>query len=265
MPRDSLMDVDEHGAMLDPLTALPAWVKGEKRLSSMLPYVSLVTDRTIRTRGNELMQCIRLEGVNSTTSEDAYLDRIGGLLAGIVGQVGTEFSFYLHKVSKAVDVTLPPIPGDGFAAEVDLRWRAHLARAGLRDKTITISVLKRPEAGSRIPFGLGASKARLIADTTRRMRKLDEVVAFLLSSFDELKPRLLSDRRTSGVPGQSQHWRGAPAPSALAPWRDRRRRGQHPRHVPRDHNPSVRRRGWGKVRRDLCGEELPRQDRQPDA
>ena len=103
MPRDGIADEVENA--LDPVTALPAWVKGEKRLSSMLPYVSLVTDRTIRTRGNELMQCIRLEGVNSTTSEDGHLDRIGGLLAGIVAQVGTEFSFYLHKVSKAVDVT----------------------------------------------------------------------------------------------------------------------------------------------------------------
>jgi len=43
-----------------------------------------------------------------------------------------------------------------------------------------------------LPFGLAASHARLAADTTRRMRKLDEVVGFLLSSFDELKPRLLA-------------------------------------------------------------------------
>jgi len=190
MPRDGLAD-DVEGA-LDPLTALPAWVKGEKRLSSMLPYVSLVTDRTIRTRGNELMQCIRLEGVNSTTSEDAHLDRIGGLLAGIVAQVGTGFSFYLHKVSKAVDVTLPPIPGAGFAAAVDQRWQAHLGWSGLRDKTLTLTVLKRPETGSRLPFGLSAGRARHAADTTRRLRKLDEVVGFLLSSFDELKPRLLA-------------------------------------------------------------------------
>lgn len=177
---------------LDPLTALPAWVKGEKRLSSMLPYVSLVTDRTIRTRGNELMQCIRLEGVNSTTSEDAHLDRIGGLLAGIVAQVGTGFSFYLHKVSKVVDVTLPSIPGAGFAAAIDQRWRAHLGRSGLRDKTLTLTVLKHPETGSSLPFRLGAAGARHVADTTRRLRKLDEVVGFLLSSFDELKPRLLA-------------------------------------------------------------------------
>lgn len=190
MPRDGV--ADDVSDALDPLIALPAWVKGEKRLSSMLPYVSLVTDRTIRTRGNELMQCIRLEGVNSTTSEDAHLDRIGGLLAGIVAQVGTGFSFYLHKVSKAVDVTLPPIPGEGFAAAIDQRWRAHLGRSGLRDKTLTLTVLKRPETGSSLPFGLGAARARHVADTTRRLRKLDEVVGFLLSSFDELKPRLLA-------------------------------------------------------------------------
>ncbi len=190
MPRDGIADEIENA--IDPLTALPAWVKGEKRLSMMLPYVSLVNDRTIRTRGNELMQCIRLEGVNSTTSEDGHLDRIGGLLAGIVAQVGTEFSFYLHKVSKAVDVTLPPVPDEGFAAAVDKRWHEHLGRAGLRDKTLTLTVLKRPEAGSRLPFGLGASRSRHAADTTRRLRKLDEVVGFLLSSFDELKPRLLA-------------------------------------------------------------------------
>ncbi|WP_347267920.1 type IV secretion system protein B4 [Paracoccus sp. (in: a-proteobacteria)] len=190
MPRDGIAYEVENA--IDPLTALPAWVKGEKRLSSMLPYVSLVTDRAIRTRGNELMQCIRLEGVNSTTSEDGHLDRIGGLLAGIVAQVGTEFSFYLHKVSKAVDVTLPPVPGEGFAAAVDKRWHAHLGRAGLRDKTLTLTVLKRPETRSRLPLGLGASRSRHAADTTRRLRKLDEVVGFLLSSFDELKPRLLA-------------------------------------------------------------------------
>jgi len=89
MPRDGVAaEVSEE---LDPLTALPAWVKGEKRLSSMLPYVSLVTDRTIRTRGNELMQCIRIEGVNSTTSEDAHLDRIGGLLAGMRRDMACDF------------------------------------------------------------------------------------------------------------------------------------------------------------------------------
>ncbi|WP_425100989.1 type IV secretion system protein B4 [Tropicibacter sp. S64] len=187
MPRDSRYDDN-----LDLATVLPSWVAGEKRLSQMLPYVSLVSDTVIRTRGNELMQCIRLEGLNSTTNEDAHLDRIGALMAGIVAQAGTGFSFYLHKVSKAVEVDLPPIEDAGFAGEIDRRWRTHLRASGLRDKTLTLTVLKRPETGRGLPFLAGSSRARLAQDTARRMRKLDEVVGFILSTFDEMKPRLLS-------------------------------------------------------------------------
>ena len=187
MPRDS-----GYGDNFDLGTVLPSWVAGEKRLSQMLPYVSLVSDTVIRTRGNELMQCIRLEGLNSTTSEDAHLDRIGALMAGIVAQAGTGFSFYLHKVSKAVEVDLPPIEDAGFAGEIDRRWRSHLRASGLRDKTLTLTVLKRPETGRGLPFLAGSSRARLSQDTARRMRKLDEVVGFILSTFDEMKPRLLS-------------------------------------------------------------------------
>ncbi|MAQ45057.1 MAG: type IV secretion system protein B4 [Confluentimicrobium sp.] len=187
MPRDA-----GYGEDLDVGTVLPFWAAGEKRLSQMLPYVSLVSDTTIRTRGNELMRCIRLEGVNSTTSEDAHLDRIGALMAGIVAQAGTGFSFYLHKVSKAVEVDLPPIEDTGFAGEVDRRWRSHLRASGLRDKTLTLTVLKRPEAGRGLPFLAATSRARLAQDTVRRLRKLDEVVGFILSTFGEMKPRLLS-------------------------------------------------------------------------
>lgn len=57
MPRDA-----GYGEDLDLRTALPPWVAGETRLSQLLPYVSLVSDTVVRTRGNELMQCIRLEG-----------------------------------------------------------------------------------------------------------------------------------------------------------------------------------------------------------
>jgi type IV secretion system protein VirB4 len=176
MPRDGI--ADDVADALDPLTALPAWVKGEKRLSSMLPYVSLVTDRTIRTRGNELMQCIRLEGVNSTTSEDAHLDRIGGLLAGIVAQVGT-------------GVLLLPAQG------VESGRRDPAAHPGRRVRGCRRPALARASGsggparqdadpdGAEAPRGRQPSALRSggvprahAADTTRRLRKLDEVVGF---------------------------------------------------------------------------------------
>ncbi|MGX0978033.1 hypothetical protein ACSSVY_003773, partial [Roseovarius sp. MBR-51] len=82
MPRDGIADEVENA--IDPVTALPAWVKGEKRLSSMLPYVSLVTDRTIRTRGKEstvkcgaIMQPFRFRTKASTPDAIARTWRAG--------------------------------------------------------------------------------------------------------------------------------------------------------------------------------------------
>ncbi|MGB7244661.1 MAG: type IV secretion system protein B4, partial [Sulfitobacter sp.] len=106
MPRDE---------SFDPMTLLPEWVKKEKALAHMLPYVSLVDDHTVRTRGSELFQCIRLEGVNSYTTDDDHLDKIRALFASIISQIGPEFSFYVHKVSKAIDPALMALKGDDFA------------------------------------------------------------------------------------------------------------------------------------------------------
>ncbi len=93
MPRD---------AALDARTMTPDWYARETRLAHMLPYVSLVDDQTVRTRVNELFRCIRLEGINSYTTDDAYLDKVTALFARIVAQLGPEFSYYVHKVSKAI-------------------------------------------------------------------------------------------------------------------------------------------------------------------
>ena len=68
MPRDDAQVQD---------TLLPTWTSRERQLAHMLPYVSLVDGQTVRTRGNELFQCLRLKGVNSNTTHDAYLDKHG--------------------------------------------------------------------------------------------------------------------------------------------------------------------------------------------
>ncbi len=163
-------------------------------MAAVLPYVSLVDDVTIRTRGNALLQCIRLDGVNSMTTEDAHLERIRALFAGIIAQIGPEYGFYVHKVSRAIDTRLPPVDGTGFAAEVDRRWQSAMSSAGLRDKTLTLSVLKRPPPGNGWPLRARASIARMKSQSDKQMRKLGEVVGFLRSTFAEMNPRLLSAR-----------------------------------------------------------------------
>ncbi|WP_298864449.1 type IV secretion system protein B4 [uncultured Sulfitobacter sp.] len=183
MPRDT---------DFDPLTLLPNWVKKEKELAHMLPYVSLVDDLTVRTRGNEIFQCIRLEGVNSYTKDDDQLDKIRALFASIIAQIGPEFSFYVHKVSKAIDPALAPIDGDDFAATVDQNWTEFLLGSGLRDKTLTLTVSNRPPLASKILFSSEKSVLQLKEQTAKRMRRLAEVVGFLKSTFADMSPRLLA-------------------------------------------------------------------------
>ena len=125
----------------DAASLLPHWVAKEKHLAQMLPYVSLVDDQTVRTRGNELFQCIRLDGINSYTKDDDELDKVRDLFAQIVSDSGHQFAYYVHKVSKPIDPTMKPIEGDSFAASVDEQWRDFLENAGMRDKTLTLTIM----------------------------------------------------------------------------------------------------------------------------
>ena len=158
----------------------------------MLPYVSLVDDQTVRTRVNELFQCIRLDGVNSYTTDDAYLDKVTSLFARIVAQLGPEFSYYVHKVSKAIAPELEPVRVESFAGEVDRQWREKLATSGLRDKTLTLTVMHRPPSKSFLPFLNRSAPERFKEETQKRLRRLNEAVNVFASGLADLKPRVLS-------------------------------------------------------------------------
>ncbi|MEO9782673.1 MAG: type IV secretion system protein B4 [Litoreibacter sp.] len=160
----------------------------------MLPYVSLVDDQTVRTRVNELFQCIRLDGVNSYTTDDAYLDKITALFARIIAQLGPEYSYYVHKVSKAIAPELEHIADNSFAGKVDRQWRSKLATSGLRDKTLTLTIIHRPPPKSFLPFVNRSAPERLKEETHKRVRRLNEAVNVFVSGLADLKPRVLSSK-----------------------------------------------------------------------
>lgn len=187
MPRDETND-----EAVDTRTLTPTWYARETRLAHMLPYVSLVDDQTVRTRVNELFQCIRLDGVNSYTTDDAYLDKVTALFARLVAQLGPEFSYYVHKVSKAIAPELEPVRAGSFAGEVDRQWREKLATSGLRDKTLTLTVMHRPPSKSFLPFLNRSAPERFKEETQKRLRRLNEAVNVFASGLADLKPRVLS-------------------------------------------------------------------------
>jgi len=176
---------------LDLSSYLPSWWGQEARLALMLPYVSLVNDTTIRTRSGELFQCVRLEGINSFTTEDDVLDKTARIFASIVAQSGTGFSYYVHKVSKAIRHDLSSMPGDDFAAAVNGRWQAALDRASLRDRTLTVTIVRRPSGLKRLPLAQKKSIAKMQQETELALRQLGEVVGFLRSTFADQSPHVL--------------------------------------------------------------------------
>ena len=158
----------------------------------MLPYVSLIDDLTIRTRGNELFQCIRVSGLNSLTVADEKLDRMKEIFASIIAQTGDKFAYTVHKVSRRIDTALPPVAGDGLAAQIDRRWQAHMGRANLREHTITITVIKRPDVLSKIPFTQRQSQDALARQIDGQVAQLQEVVEFLCSALSGMNPHVLT-------------------------------------------------------------------------
>lgn len=171
----------------------------EEQFEDYLPFVSLVDDETILTRGGEYMQCIRVNGLNSMTANDEALIRLKKRIATIIAQTEGRFSFYIHKISKRLSPEISPVCGDGFAAEVDRRWQSALSSYGLRDKTLTITVMRRP-AASRSVSAFEKVRARFAKDKVedqkqlrqRRLASLREVVSILLSATEGMSGRALT-------------------------------------------------------------------------
>lgn len=190
----SRRDAGQAAKMMVPFAAFR-----EEKFEDYLPFVSLVDDATVLTVGNEYMQCIRVDGINSMTEDDDVLARLKRQLATIIAQTEGRFSFYIHKISKPFKAVLDPVQGDSFAGELDRRWSQAIDGMSLRDKTLTISILRRP-AATKTASMFERLRDRFAADDEdetrkirqRRVASLNEVVAVVLSATEQMNGRVLT-------------------------------------------------------------------------
>ena len=164
----------------------------EALLEENLPYIAVINDNVIVQREGDLMATLRLEGVNPTTTEDQDLDALRGAVAAIVAQCGASFGFYVHRVQRPQDVVLKPIEGDGFAAQIDARWRHHIAQLAPKKRQLYISVLRRPELAARMPFMRKLANTGWVKDRDARARELNEVMGFLETALARAVPERLT-------------------------------------------------------------------------
>ena len=158
-----------------------------------VPYVAPMNDTTIRLRDNGAMQCIRIEGVNAWTADTREIDALSDALAALLGQLSPEYTIYVHKIGRRLDPRgeCGQIEGYGLASEVDQLWLTHLSETGLRDKSLTISVVHQGDRQTRIPFLKKLTGGRLEKDDEQRIAGLDEVVRFLRAGLGTGKSTVL--------------------------------------------------------------------------
>ena len=186
-------------------TIFPRAMKNELQFDDHIPFVSLqADDLTVVTRGNELMQCIRIDGLNSMTASDEEIDIVKNRIAELIAQSGVKYSFYIHKISRPFKPDLAHMADDGFAGELDRRWRTVLEKRGLRDRTLTISVLNRPSAIERNLKGFEAMRALFakargdaelktyVNQRDTRISELGEMVGVVKAALGDMQPRVLT-------------------------------------------------------------------------
>lgn len=190
----------QHGKMV-----FPRAMKDELQFDAFLPFVSLqADDKTVLTRGGELIQCIRVDGLNSMTSSDRDIILLKDAVAEILAQQGERYSVYIHKISRPFKVSLTDIEAEGFAQEVDAAWKDVVAGRVLRDKTLTISIINRPagllgslSAGDKLKELFSRSRKKdalqaFIANRAERLTDLDETVGVVLATLGHLSARVLT-------------------------------------------------------------------------
>ncbi|WP_265501290.1 VirB4 family type IV secretion/conjugal transfer ATPase [Paracoccus beibuensis] len=183
----------------------PRAMKDELQFEAFLPFVSLqADDKSVLTRGGELIQCIRVDGLNSMTSSDREITLLKEAIAELLAQQGERYAVYVHKISRPFKVSLTGIETDGFAKEVDTAWAEVVAGRKLRDKTLTISIINRPaglfgslSAGDKLKEIFSRSRKKdalqsFIANKAERLNELDETVGVVLATLGHLNARVLT-------------------------------------------------------------------------
>ena len=110
--------------------------------------------------------------------------------AHLLDTLDSRFTFYLHRMMRSAETGLKPLHGAGFAAEIDRAWGRGLARKGLQESVLILTVVHRPDAMLPVPLFAKAAARVWGEDTARRCEDLREVAAILETGLGVTTRRL---------------------------------------------------------------------------
>ena len=175
----------------------------------------------ILLRDGDVMGAFLVDGLDPLTAEQAAIADLSEAMSRCAAELPPDAALYVHRLSHPETPEVPVIPGTGFAAELDIAWRAHLRSLGLRRRRVMVSVLLRPAkaAGLRARLTGGGAPAQREA-LAKRIARLDEIMGHMQAALAAAGPRRLSreDPEWLGMLGAtiSGAWRPRVHPRGLA-------------------------------------------------
>lgn len=149
----------------------------DRRLYTHLPYAFEVTDDIVRSRDNALMLSFEIAGIDGLTSSGTKIEGLRDQIARLLAGLDEQFSFYIHRLTRAARMDLKALPGNSFAADVERGWRRHLAGQGLREFVTVVTVVRTMASQIRVPFFRRAADRLFREDTKARIASLSEVAS----------------------------------------------------------------------------------------
>ena len=191
----------------------------ESHLSEHLPFVAFHGADIMVLREGDLMATLRLDGLSALTTPDGELDALKRAVAAIVAQTGNAFGLYVHRIAVPQEVSLPAVSGEGFAAEIDRRWQAHLRALAPKKTQVYLSILRRPDLAARVPLLGALAKRTWVKDKAARARELNDVAGFFETALSAARPKRLmkNDGEWLGFLGTLLSGRFAPIAAPRSP------------------------------------------------
>lgn len=163
----------------------------EAPLAAFIPWSSLVDERTVMTRGGDLLCCWRLEGIAFETAGPGFIADCHESACNVLRTLGGgDFVVWTHLVRRPITQSLPAPCEPRFAVELDTTYQAGLADRPMMPTELYATLLFRRRAGLAFsPIGTGIHDIRGVrAAQNAALAELGEKAAVFAGGMREFRP-----------------------------------------------------------------------------
>ncbi len=165
-------------------TRAAAVVQKDKWLYVHLPYLINVSDTIIRTRDDGFFQSFEITGIDGLTASDGDIEALRDQMSELLLGLDEQYTFYIHRIMRPLRTKLEPVKGNSFESDVDLAWSDHIAKRGLREPMLVMSVLRNNSIPIPVPFFKKSATRLLGQSREKRIAQLKELTSYFKDALN---------------------------------------------------------------------------------